>query len=57
MRRSNLSCWANAVAVAVTLASKQARLDPAMIAAPLVATIIDMTSLLIYFAIANTICV
>lgn len=44
--------WANTVATLVPIAAERLKIDPAVISAPMITTIVDATALLIYFIIA-----
>ena len=48
-----VSVWASTVGAAVTFACARLRLDPVMISAPLAATIVDATSVILYFCVAS----
>lgn len=45
--------WANTVATLVPIAAERLRIDPTVISAPMITTIVDATALLIYFLIAK----
>lgn len=45
--------WANLVGSLIPLLAKRLRLDPTLVSAPLITTIVDATGLLIYFGIAR----
>jgi magnesium transporter len=47
--------WAAMVASILPLVLKQLRLDPAVVSAPLITTIVDGTGLIIYFTIAKVV--
>jgi magnesium transporter len=47
--------WANSVATLVPLIAERVHIDPAVVSAPMITTIVDATGLLIYFAIAAAI--
>jgi magnesium transporter len=44
--------WSNAVAALVPLAAQRAGMDPTVLSAPLITTLVDATGLVIYFSIA-----
>jgi len=45
--------WAATVAAVLPLALRRLRIDPAVVSAPLIATLVDGTGLIIYFTIAR----
>lgn len=45
--------WANTVATLVPLITERLKIDPAVVSAPMITTIVDATGLLIYFALAS----
>ena len=47
--------WSNTVATLVPIAAERLRIDPTVISAPMITTIVDSTALLIYFSIARLI--
>ena len=47
--------WANTVATLVPIAAERFNIDPTVISAPMITTIVDATALLIYFLIARLI--
>jgi magnesium transporter len=47
--------WANSVATLVPLIAERIHIDPAVVSAPMITTIVDATGLLIYFGIAAAI--
>jgi magnesium transporter len=47
--------WANAVGAAIPMLATVARIDPTIMSAPLIATLVDATGLFIYFIIARSI--
>ena len=47
--------WANTVATLVPLIAERVRIDPAVVSAPMITTIVDATGLIIYFGLANLI--
>jgi magnesium transporter len=47
--------WATTVGSLVPLLAQRAGLDPAVLSAPMIATLVDATGLLIYFTIARSI--
>lgn len=47
--------WANTVATLVPIAAERLNIDPTVISAPMITTIVDATALLIYFLIARLI--
>jgi magnesium transporter len=49
--------WANSVATLVPIIAERMEIDPAVVSAPMITTIVDATGLLIYFAIATAILV
>ena len=46
--------WANTVATLVPLITERMRIDPAVVSAPMITTIVDATGIFIYLALANT---
>lgn len=49
-----ICAWANAVAAVIPMFAQRAGLDPTVLSAPLITTLVDATGLLIYFSIAMT---
>jgi magnesium transporter len=47
--------WANTVATLVPIAAERLKIDPTVISAPMITTIVDATALMIYFLIAGLI--
>lgn len=47
--------WSNTVATLVPLAAERLKIDPTVISAPMITTIVDATALLIYFLLAGAI--
>lgn len=47
--------WANAVGATIPMLATAAHIDPTVMSAPLIATLVDATGLFIYFAIAKSI--
>lgn len=47
--------WANTVATVVPIVAERLNIDPTVISAPMITTIVDATALLIYFTIARVI--
>ena len=47
--------WANTVATVVPIVAERLNIDPTVISAPMITTIVDATALLIYFTIARII--
>ena len=47
--------WSNTVATLVPIAAERLRIDPTVISAPMITTVVDTTALLIYFSIAKLI--
>lgn len=47
--------WANMVGSLVPLAARRFKIDPAVVSAPLITTVVDATGLVIFFLIAKTI--
>ena len=47
--------WSNTVATLVPIAAERYKIDPTVISAPLITTIVDATALLIYFSLAKLI--
>jgi magnesium transporter len=47
--------WANTVATLVPLITERLKIDPAVVSAPMITTIVDATGLLIYFSLASII--
>jgi magnesium transporter len=47
--------WSNTVATLVPIAAERYKIDPTVISAPLITTIVDATALLIYFTLAKLI--
>jgi magnesium transporter len=45
--------WAAAVAAVLPLVLRRFRIDPAVVSAPLITTVVDGTGLIIYFSVAN----
>lgn len=45
--------WANVIGAAIPLIAHRLRIDPALVSAPLITTLVDATGLLIYFLIAK----
>ena len=45
--------WSSMVAAILPLILKRMRLDPAVVSAPMISTIVDGTGLLIYFSVAK----
>lgn len=50
-----ICAWAAVIGATMPLAAKRVGIDPAVISAPLVTTLVDATGLIIYFGIAHTI--
>ncbi|MEU3274361.1 magnesium transporter [Saccharomonospora sp. NPDC006951] len=48
-------CWAATIGATMPLVAKRVGIDPAVISAPLVTTIVDATGLIIYFLIARAV--
>jgi magnesium transporter len=48
-----ISVWAATVAAALPLILRRLRVDPAVVSAPLITTVVDGTGLIIYFEIAR----
>ncbi|HCB48413.1 MAG TPA: magnesium transporter, partial [Chloroflexi bacterium] len=44
--------WANTVATLVPLIAQRLKIDPAVVSAPMITTIVDATGLFIYFSLA-----
>ena len=47
--------WANTVATLVPLIAERANIDPAVVSAPMITTIVDATGLFIYLTLASII--
>jgi magnesium transporter len=47
--------WSATVAAVLPLVLRKLRIDPAVVSAPLITTLVDGTGLVIYFTIAKTI--
>jgi len=45
--------WANTVGSLVPLAAQRLRIDPTVVSAPFITTLVDATGLIIYFVIAK----
>ena len=45
--------WANAVGATIPMLATAFKIDPTLMSAPLIATLVDATGLFIYFAIAR----
>jgi len=45
--------WANAVGAMIPMAAAALKIDPTVMSAPLIATLVDATGLIIYFTIAK----
>jgi magnesium transporter len=45
--------WSAAVAAVLPLLLRRCDIDPALVSAPLITTVVDGTGLIIYFSIAN----
>lgn len=50
-----ICCWATTVGAALPLAASRLGIDPAVVSAPVVTTIVDATGLVIYFTVAQAI--
>jgi magnesium transporter len=48
-----ISIWSAIVAAALPLILRRMRVDPAVVSAPLITTVVDGTGLIIYFEIAR----
>ena len=48
-----ISLWSATVAAALPLTLRRLRIDPAVVSAPLITTLVDGTGLIIYFEIAK----
>ncbi len=44
--------WANTVATLVPLIAERLKIDPAVVSAPMITTIVDASGLFIYFSLA-----
>ena len=44
--------WANVIGTLVPLAARRAGIDPAVVSAPFISTLVDATGMVIYFTIA-----
>jgi magnesium transporter len=44
--------WANGVGALVPLAAKKLGIDPALVSAPLISTLVDATGLVIFYSVA-----
>lgn len=51
----SICIWSALVAAVMPLVLKKARIDPAVVSAPMITTVVDGTGLVIYFTIAKTI--
>jgi magnesium transporter len=49
-----ICAWANTVGAMIPMAATAVRIDPTVMSAPLIATLVDATGLIIYFTIAKT---
>ena len=47
--------WANTVATLVPLITERLKIDPAVVSAPMITTIVDATGIFIYLALATAI--
>jgi magnesium transporter len=47
--------WANAVGATIPMVATAVKIDPTIMSAPLIATLVDATGLFIYFMIARSI--
>jgi magnesium transporter len=47
--------WANAVGASIPMLATAVKIDPTIMSAPLIATLVDATGLFIYFMIARSI--
>jgi magnesium transporter len=45
--------WANAVGAAIPLAAQRFGIDPTVVSAPLITTLVDASGLFIYFSVAH----
>jgi magnesium transporter len=45
--------WANAVGSLIPLLAQRLRIDPTVVSAPLITTLVDATGLFIYFTVAH----
>ena len=45
--------WANLIGAVIPLAAQRLKIDPALVSAPFITTLVDATGLIIYFLIAN----
>jgi magnesium transporter len=45
--------WANTIGALIPLVAQRMKIDPALVSAPLITTLVDATGLVIYFVIAN----
>ncbi|MFF5213658.1 magnesium transporter [Micromonospora sp. NPDC000442] len=50
-----ICAWAATVGATMPLLAKRLRIDPAVVSAPMVTTLVDATGLIIYFAVAHTV--
>ena len=50
-----ICAWASTVGGTMPLLAKRLRIDPAVVSAPMVTTLVDATGLVIYFSIAKVI--
>lgn len=48
-----ICAWANVVGSVVPLLARKVRIDPAIVSAPLISTLVDVTGMMIYFGIAT----
>ncbi|HEY7411242.1 MAG TPA: magnesium transporter, partial [Vicinamibacteria bacterium] len=47
--------WSTTVAATVPIVAQRVGIDPAVLSAPLITTLVDTTGLVIYFTVAKTI--
>jgi len=47
--------WANVVGSLIPIVAKKLKIDPALVSAPLITTLVDATGLIIYFLTAKAI--
>ena len=45
--------WANSVGAVIPLVAKRFGIDPAVVSAPLISTVVDATGLVIFYTVAN----
>ena len=48
-----ICAWANTVGSMIPLVATKLKIDPTVMSAPLIATLVDATGLIIYFSVAD----